>query len=384
MVNNQAADGGRNRKADNMAKRKTRFWLPDRSIDLGMINALNLTDTRVLLVYACDASDNLAAINTETVATIAGVNSRSVQRSIRTLVKEQTMKRVSANTGGRGVFTEYRLFPDPNLDYGSGGQFWIPVWFVNSDLFRTLGLAEIRVVLAYTRLANSDGEIYWSIDKIASMVNLSPRSVQRAIRRVCSLGLMQRVSRGLGGYKRPTTYRLIFRAWLDYQSGPIVDQTGKSYGPDPWGKGDTAVGVSDPEFSTKGDTDAGVSNRKGRQTRSKTTTNGVLNHDRAMSPEGSKKEFLRKAPSIDNKDAGRPRGRLPYQNDHDGNDNKVSGAAGVLVAALRMVNSGAASGGPALSERQTRKRANQQVRALDAHLAATAQDTTRQKQTATT
>ncbi len=357
-----------------MAKRKTRFWLPDRIVDLGLINAFNLTDTRVLLIYAADATDNLVAIKTDTVAAIAGVNSRSVQRSIRTLIKGQGIKRLSRNTGGRGVLTEYRLFPDPNLDYGSRGQFWIPVWFVNSDLFRTLGLAEIRVVLAYTRLANSDGEIYWSIDKIARMLNLSARSVQRAIRRVCSLGLMQRVSRGLGGYKRPTTYRLIFRAWLDYHNGPVVDQTGKSYGPDPWRKGDRDAGVSGSGFSTKGDTDAGVSNRKGRQTGSKRATNEVLNHDKAMSPEGNEKEFLRKAPSIDNKVAGRPCGRLPHENDNDGGqgDSTVAG----LTAAFDMIHkSGAAFRGPALSERQTRKRANQQVRDLDAYLARTAQDT---------
>lgn len=349
-----------------MPKRKTRFWLPDRTIDLGMINALNLTDTRVLLVYACDASDNLVAIKTETVAEVAGVNSRSVQRSIRTLAQARTMKRLSKNTGGRGVLTEYRLFPDPKLDYGSDGRFWIPVWFVNSDLFRTLGLAEIRVVLAYTRLVNSDGEVYWSIDKIANMVNLSPRSVQRALRRICSLGLMQRVSRGLGGYKRPTTYRLLFRAWLDYQNGPIVDQTGDMYGPDPWPNGDRDAGVSDPGFSTKGDRDVVVSDRKGRQTGSKTTTNEVLKDDIAMSPEGTQKEFSSIEPSIDNKDAGRPCGRLPHGTND--NDNKVSGTAGVLVAAFRMVNSGAASGGPALNERQTRREANRQVRALDKHL----------------
>ena len=365
-----------------MAKRKTRFWLPDRMIDLGMINTLNLTDTRVLLVYACDASDNLVAINTETVATVAGVNYRSVQRSIRTLIKDQTMKRVSANTGGRGVFTEYRLFPDPNLDYGSRGQFWIPVWFVNSDLFRTLGLAEIRVVLAYTRLANADGEIYWSINKIANMLNLSSRSVQRALRRVCRLGLLQRVSRGLGGYKRPTTYRLIFRAWLDYQKGPIVDQSGDAYGPDPWRKGDTDARVSDPGFSTKGDTAAVVSNPKGRQTGSKTTTNGVVKDDRAMSPEGNQKEFLRKDPSIDNKDAGRPCGRLPHENsnDRDKDDPKDAG----LAAAFQMMGWKAASGGLALSERQTRKRANEQIQALYRYLATTGADTTRQKQTART
>lgn len=274
-----------------MAYTKTRFWLPDRMIDLGMINSLNLTDTRILLIYACDAADNMAAIKTETVAEIAGVNPRSVQRSIRTLTRGRTLKRVSPNKGGRGVLTEYLLFPDPDLDYGSSGRFWIPVWFVNSDLFRTLGLAEIRAVLAYARLANSDGEVYWSIDKIANMLDLSGRSVQRAMRRICSLGLLQKVSAGLGGYKRPTTYRLIFRAWLDYKNGPVVDQTGKSYAPDPWRKGDRDAGVSGSELSTKGDRAVGVSDCKGRQSATKTTTNRVLKGDTAMSGEGRKKEL---------------------------------------------------------------------------------------------
>jgi predicted transcriptional regulator len=352
-----------------MAKRKTRFWLPDRMIDIGMINALNLTDTRVLLVYACDASDDLAAIKTDDVATIAGVNSRSVQRSIQTLTRERTIKRLSANKGGRGVLTEYQLFPDPNFEYGSGGRFWIPVWFVNSDLFRTLGLAEIRVVLIYTRLANSDGEIYWSIDKVANMANLSSRSVQRALRRVCSLGLLQRVSRGLGGHKRPTTYRLLFRAWLDYQDGPIVDQTGKGYVPDPWPKGDKGTGVSKSGLSTKGDKGTGVSNPKGRQSGSKTTTNDVVNHDRAVSPEGTPKESLRGSPSIDSKVAGRHRAAaFRTGRPGDGDDQEVSGTAGGLVAAFRMIDRGAAFGGPAMNEHNTRREANRQIRALDKHL----------------
>lgn len=352
-----------------MAKRKTRFWLPDRMVDLGMINALNLTDTRVLLVHACDASDNLVAIKTEIVAKVAGVNYRSVQRSIRTLVTARTMIRLSRNTGGRGVLNEYRLFPDPNFDYGSAGQFWIPVWFINSELFRTLGLAEIRVILAYTRLANSDGEIYWSIDKIATMLNLSSRSVQRALRRVCSLGLMQRVSRGLGGHRRPTTYRLIFRAWLDYKDGPIVDQSGKAYSPNPWPEGDTAARVSKSRLSTKGDRAATVSDPKGRQSRSETMTNEVENHDKALSPEGTPKESLRCIPSIDSKEAGRhTAAALRIGQPTKDNDQEVSGTTGVLVAAFRMVNSGAASGVPALNERQTRREANRQIRALDKHL----------------
>jgi len=274
-----------------MGNKRTRFWLLDRMIDLGMINSLNLTDTRVLLVYACDAYDNLVAIKTQTVANVAGINCRSVQRSVRALTKAQIIKRVSRNTGGRGVLTEYRLFADPNFQYGSSGRFWIPIWFVNSDLFRILGLAEIRVVLAYTRLANSEGEVYWSIEKIARMVNLSMRSVQRAIRRICSLGLMGKVSPGLGGYKRPTTYRLIFRAWLDYQNGPIVDQTGKSYDGDPWKRGDAGAGVSERQLSSKGDRGTGVSRHKGRQIETKTTTNRDEKGDKAMSPEGSKKEL---------------------------------------------------------------------------------------------
>ncbi len=290
-----------------MANKKTRFWLPDRMIDLGMINGLNLTDTRVFLVYACDASDNLAAVKTETVAQVAGVNPRSVQRSIRILSGDRLLKRLSKNKGGRGVLTEYRLFPDPSLDYGSDGRFWIPVWFVNSDLFRTLGLAEIRALMAYARLANSDGEVYWSMDNIGKMLNLSARSVQRAMSRISSLGLLQKVSHGLGGYKRPTTYRLIFRAWLDYQGGPVVDQTGKSYGPDPWRTGDRRAGVSGSGLSTKGDRRAGVSDLKGRQIASERVTNRVLKGDRAMSGEGSKKELKKeKALGRITKNIGRP------------------------------------------------------------------------------
>ncbi len=355
-----------------MAKRKTRFWLPDRTIDLGMINALNLCDTRVLLIYACDASDNLVAIKTDDVAAIAGYSYRTVQRSIRALENNRTMKRLTKNTGGRGVLTEYRLFPDPHFEYGPDGRFWIPVWFVNSDLFRTLGLAETRVILTYTRLSNTDGEIFWSIDKIANMVNLSSRSVQRALRRLCSLGLMQRVSRGLGGYKRPTTYRLLFRAWLGYKDGAIVDQTGDSYGPDPWDKGDTGDRVSESELSTKGDTDDGVSNRKGRQTGSKTPTNDVVKHDRAMSPEGSKKEFISGESSIGNKDAGRHAAAHQMRQEHnDQGGHEVNSQDAGPLAAFDMIGWEAASGGRALNEQQTKTRAREQIEALKRYQATT-------------
>lgn len=94
-----------------------RMWIPRWIID-EMLAELTDSDVRVFLVYTRHANmDGESYPGNPLTAYKTGLSIRSVQRAVRSLVTKGLLSKVSSGTGGRRVFTRYRVLSQSWKEY---------------------------------------------------------------------------------------------------------------------------------------------------------------------------------------------------------------------------------------------------------------------------
>ena len=209
-----------------------RMWMPRWIID-EMLVKLSDSEVRVFLVYTRHANaDGESYPGNPLIAYKTGLSIRSVQRAVRSLVTKGLLSKVSSGTGGRRVFTRYRVLSQSWKEYqdaarGSTGG-------TNHDTSGTENAPKSAV--SGSSEEPSEQELSTKGDRLV-MVCGEPEPIPRQLGvRVCG--------------KLST-------------------------------KGDTAVMEREPQ------------SEKPCHPCRKTMTPGVVNHDTAMSPEVIKKKFFK-------------------------------------------------------------------------------------------
>ena len=98
-----------------------------------------------------------------------------------------------------------------------GGRYWNPNWEVDQGKLGDLTRAELLVKDCLTRHAGRNGEAYPSVPRIAKLMKLSDRSVQRALRGLEAHGLTIAQTDKKGGRGRSVHYKLLSHTWKKFQ-----------------------------------------------------------------------------------------------------------------------------------------------------------------------
>ncbi len=98
----------------------------------------------------------------------------------------------------------------------SGGRYWNPNWEVDHGKLGDLTRAELLVKECLARHCGANGS-YPGITRIAKLMKLSERSVQRALRGLeFTHGLITAETDKKGGRGRSVRYRLLSQTWKEY------------------------------------------------------------------------------------------------------------------------------------------------------------------------